>query len=102
MPSSEMPAASVTVADLYHEVVAMRADLAALLTKIERADERGVSAERVQTDHEGRLRSLESAVPSSLEVRIMSLEKFRWQIAGGIFAILALGVLIEWLLWSKK
>jgi hypothetical protein len=92
----------VTVADLYHEVVAMRADLAALLTKIERADERGAAAEGRVADHEVRLRQLESAVPSSLEVRIMSLEKFRWQIAGGIIAIQILGVLVQWFVFSKK
>lgn len=99
---SDVPTSNVTVADLYHEMVAMRADLAAVLAKVERADDRGGRTERTQTDHESRIRTLEVAVPSSLEVRIMSLEKFRWQIAGGIFAIQALGVLVEWLLWSKK
>lgn len=97
-----MPASSVTVADLYHELVAMRADLAAWKLKMERAEDRGVRADQAQADHESRIRALETAVPSSLEVRIMSLEKFRWQIAGGIFAIQVLGVLVEWLVFSRK
>jgi hypothetical protein len=98
----EIPASSVTVADLYHELVGMRADLATMLTKMERVDERGMTAERIQSDHETRMRALETALPSSLEGRIMALEKFRWQIAGALLAINAMAVLIEWLIWSPK
>ena len=76
---SDIPASSVTVADLYHELVGMRADVAAMLLKMERVDARGTNSERVQADQESRLRTLENAIPSSLEVRIMTLEKFRWQ-----------------------
>ena len=32
----------------------------------------------------------------------MTLEKFRWQILGALVAINALGVLVEWLIWSPK
>lgn len=99
---AEPSAFNVSLSDLYHELVALRQDVSVALAKMERTNERATAAEQRVTDHETRLRELEGAVPSSLEVRIMSLEKFRWQIAGGIFAIQALGVLVEWLLWSKK
>ena len=99
---AEPSAFNVSLSDLYHELVALRQDVSVALAKMERTNERASAADQRVADHETRLRDLESAVPSSLEVRIMSLEKFRWQIAGGIFAIQALGVLVEWLLWSKK
>jgi len=102
MAMGEIPASGVTVADLYHEMVGLRADVTAALTKMERSNERGASAERVQLDHEARMRVLENAVPSSLEVRIMALEKFRWQIAGALVAIQVLAVLVEYFLWSAK
>jgi len=102
MALGEIPASSVTVADLYHEMVGLRADVTAALTKMERSDARGTAIENAQADHEARLRALENAVPSSLEVRIMTLEKFRWQILGALVAINALGVLVEWLIWSPK
>ena len=102
MGIGEIPASSVTVADLYHELVGMRADLATMLTKMERVDERGANAERVQADHEARLRALETAVPSSLEGRIQALEKFRWQIAGALLALNAMAILIEWIIFSPK
>lgn len=100
MPAGEIPAASVTVADLYHELVGMRTDVATMLTKMERVDERGAASDRTQADHETRLRDLENAVPSSLEVRIMALEKFRWQIVGALIVINVLAVLVEWLIFN--
>jgi len=102
MASGDIAASSVTVADLYHELVGMRADVATMLTKMEQVDERGTASDRVQADHETRLRGLENAVPSLLEVRIMALEKFRWQVLGALVAINGLGVLLEWLLWSPR
>jgi len=99
----------ITIADLFHaqerctaEVAAFRADLAALRSMIERADERHGNSERIQSDHETRLRNMENAIPSALEVRIMALEKFRWQIAGALVAINGLAVLLEWLIFSGK
>lgn len=92
----------MTISDLYHELTGLRQDVTTALSQMERTNERAAGAEQRVSDHESRIRTLENAVPSSLEMRIMSLEKFRWQIAGGIFAIQALGVLVEWLLWSKK
>ena len=102
MAPAEIPGSSVTVADLYHEMVGLRADVTAALTKMERSNERGAAAERVQSDHEARLRVLENAVPSSLEVRMMALEKFRWQIAGALVVLNAMAIVIEWLIFSPK
>jgi hypothetical protein len=100
MPPGEIPASSVTVTDLYHELVGMRADVAAMLTKMERVDERAVNSERVVGDHESRLRTLETAVPTSLEGRILALEKFRWQIIGALVVLNVLAVLVEWLIFN--
>jgi len=102
MATGEIPASNVTVADLYHEIAGLRADVTAALTRMERSDERGASFERVQSDHETRLRTLETAVPSSLEGRMMALEKFRWQVAGALIVINALSILVEWALWAPK
>ena len=98
----EISGSSVTISDLYHELVALRTDVAAALSKMERTSERAAGAERAQADHEARLRTLENAIPSSLEVRIMTLEKFRWQVLGALVAINGLGVLVEWLIWAPK
>lgn len=102
MAMGEIPASGVTISDLYHELVALRTDVAAALSKMERTNERAAAAERAQSDHEARLRALENAIPSSLEVRIMTLEKFRWQVLGALLAINTLGIVIEWLLWAPK
>ena len=102
MPLGEPSAFNVSLSDLYHELVALRQDVSVALAKMERTNERANAADQRVADHETRLRDLESAVPSSLEVRIMSLEKFRWQIAGGIVAIQVLGVLVQWFVFSKK
>ena len=102
MPAPEIPASNVTVADLYHEIAGLRADVTAALTRMERSDERGAGLERTQADHEARVRALENAIPSSLEVRIMALEKFRWQIAGALVVIQVLAVVIEYFLLSAK
>ena len=48
------------------------------------------------------MRALENAIPSSLEVRIMALEKFRWQVAGALVVIQVLAVVIEYFLLSAK
>jgi len=98
----EIPASGVTISDLYHELVALRADVAAALSKMERANERAATAERLQADHETRLRTLENAVPSSLEVRMMALEKFRWQIAGALVVLNVMAIIIEWFIFSPK
>ena len=102
MPLGEPSAFNVSLSDLYHELAALRETVTAALTKMERTNERANAAEQRVTDHESRIRDLETAVPSSLEIRIMALEKFRWQVAGGIIAIQTLGVLVEWLIFSKR
>ena len=92
----------VTISDLYHELVGLRTDVAQMLTKMERVEERSAAFDRGLADHETRVRALENAVPSSLEVRIMALEKFRWQIAGALVVIQVLAVVIEYFLLSAK
>ena len=99
---AEIPGSSVTISDLYHELVGMRADLAAALTRMERSEARSTATEHVQSDHETRIRTLETAIPSSLEVRIMALEKFRWQVVGALVVIQALGIIVEWVFLAPK
>ena len=99
---AEPSAFNVSLSDLYHELVALRQDVSVALAKMERTNERANAADQRVADHETRLRDLESAVPSSLEVRIMSLEKFRWQVLGALVVINALGVAIEWFILPIK
>lgn len=112
---SELPAAQVTIGDLYRELVGMRTDVAKVLTRMERIDERNHQADQLHTDHEGRIRTAEheigkagSAVESltakaaDTEGRMRSLEKFRWQVIGALITINALAVIIEWLIWSPR
>lgn len=50
---------TVTIADLYRELVGMRSDLTRVLTHQEAIDVRNVSADRIHADVEARLRTLE-------------------------------------------
>ena len=95
---------SVTIADLYRELLAMRTDVTQALSRLERVDERNHAAERVQDDHETRLRVLESApdVPADLEGRVRALEKMAWKLTGAFAVVNALAVLVEWLIWSHR
>ena len=56
---TELPAGTVTIADLYRELVGMRSDLSAALTRIEVIDTQTKEAALVHSDHETRLRLLE-------------------------------------------
>lgn len=69
---TELAPGSVTVADLYRELVGMRADLSTVLTRQERIDVRSDAADRLNLDHEARLRMLES---------------FRWKLTGIALAV---------------
>lgn len=64
---TELQVGQVTVADLYRELVGMRADLSKVLTHQEAVDTRNQNADRIHADHEARLRML---------------EKFRYTLAG--------------------
>jgi hypothetical protein len=99
---SELPTGQVTIGDLYRELVGMRGDLARSLSKLEVMEARHGDAERQQADHEGRLRTMEASIPTGLEGRVMALEKFRFQLLGALIVVQGLGVVIEWLLWSRK
>ncbi len=99
---TDTPSGSVTIADLYQAIMAMRAEVNTALSRLVLVESHSTDAERTQSDHESRLRTLENAIPSSLEVRIMALEKFRWQVLGALVAINGLGVLVEWLIWSPR
>ncbi len=112
---SELPVTSVTVADLYRELVGMRTDVAKVLTRLERVDERNHSADQIHTDHEGRIRAgehdlnklqsvSETLVRDSADMqgRLRSLEKFRWQIAGALILIEILAVAVQYALFSRK
>jgi hypothetical protein len=99
---TELPANQVTMGDLYREIVGLRADLTRSLSKLEVIESRNGEADRLHADHEARLRSLEHALPTGLDGRMMSLEKFRWQVVGALIAINALAVIVEWVLFNRK
>ena len=63
----DLPLGTVTMGDLYRELVGMRSDIAKALTRIEVIDTRNVDADRIHSDFEARLRIL---------------EKFRYTLAG--------------------
>ena len=52
---------SVTIGDLYRELVGMRSDLSRVLAHQEATDLINSSAERIHADHEARIRVMESA-----------------------------------------
>ena len=56
---TDLVAGSITVADLYRELVGMRSDLARVLAHQEATDLINRSAEQIHADHEARLRALE-------------------------------------------
>ena len=95
---TEIPSSQVTIGDLYRELVGMRGDLSRSLSKLEVIESRNNDADRIHNDHESRLRTAEAAIPTGLEGRMMSLEKFRWQVAGALLIINALAVVVEWAL----
>jgi len=56
---SDLVPGTVTIADLYRELVGMRSDLTRVLTHQEAIDTRNISADRIHADMEARLRVLE-------------------------------------------
>lgn len=56
---TDLQAGTVTVADLYRELVGMRHDVTAALTRIEVIDAARPSSEKQLADHENRIRKLE-------------------------------------------
>lgn len=83
MADAGLPAGTVTIADLYRELVGMRNDVARALTRIEVIDSRNGDADKLHSDHEQRIRAL---------------EQFRWKLAGIaiVMAIIA-GFVTAWL-----
>lgn len=66
---TELAPGQVTIADLYRELTGMRQDIGRALTRIEVMDARTADADRLHTDHEARIRSLEA---------------FKWKLAGAV------------------
>jgi hypothetical protein len=64
---SELAPGAVTTADLYRELVGMRADIVKALTRVEVIDTRTTADEAMRQDH---------------EMRIRGLEAFRWKLTG--------------------
>jgi hypothetical protein len=87
------------VGSLATEMSALRGDVSRALTRIEVGEERHAAAALAVSDHEARIRAIESTAPREhvreivqLQARIMRLERFRYTLAG---AMLALQVLIS-------
>jgi hypothetical protein len=72
MSIHELPAGIVTVADLYREVSATRTDVAQAMERLAVADALSKRAEFTSNDH---------------EVRIRTLERFKWQMLGAASAV---------------
>ncbi len=64
---NELAPGTVTVADLYRELTGLRTDVGKALIRLEHVDTVNQAAEQLHSDHEARLRVLES---------------FRWKAAG--------------------
>ena len=56
---TELAPGSVTIADLYRELIGMRNDINKALTRIEVLDTRHTDIDQLGRDHESRLRALE-------------------------------------------
>lgn len=85
---SDMQPGTVTMADLYRELVAMRTDVARALTRIEVIDSRNGDADKLHADHESRIRTLEA---------------FRWKLVGIALAVsLTCGVLSGYLTYLSQ
>ena len=72
MTAPELAPGSVTVADLYRELIGLRSDIVRALTRVERIDTVNQAADEIHRDHEMRLRGLES---------------FRWKLAGACLTL---------------
>lgn len=73
----------VTMADIYHELVAMRTDVGKTLASLQVMTVRNEASDKLHSDHESRLRALET---------------FRWKLAGIMAVVtLVIGFLSAWL-----
>ena len=92
----------ITLRDVYDQqlrtgdqVSQMRGDLSTLTATV---DARFDTGSRKLDDHEGRLRTLEAAVPERLELRVTALERLAWKLIGAFAAINLCAVVAEWYL----
>lgn len=89
---------SLTITDLYSEIVGLRGDVRGAMLRIEVTDVRGVQAVTDLADHENRIRALQAAVPDNLAVRLSGLERWQWKATGVVVVLSVLaGVLAGWL-----
>lgn len=77
---TELAAGQVTIADLYRELTGMRTDLGKALTRLEVMDTEHKSTSGQLGDHEMRLRSLEA---------------FRWKLAGIALAVASIAGIVS-------
>lgn len=87
---NEIPAGSVTIADLFRVMTEMRNDVGNALTRLEVISSRNQAADQLHRDHETRIRAIES---------------WRWRAAGAATAAgLLAGGLGSWagLILSRK
>lgn len=69
---TELAPGAVTTADLYRELVGMRADIVKALTRVEVIDAQNADAHAALADHETRIRLLEA---------------FRWKLTGVVLFV---------------
>lgn len=98
MTASELPSAAITIGDLYRELVTIRTDMASMLIETKVIATRHEATQADISDHEGRIRGIEAALPPQLSSRLVTVEK--WQLRAGAvvgFIGLVVGILSGYL-----
>lgn len=105
-----------TIKDLYQQqqvlertladsLGALNVTLTAIRGHLEQVDTRNTAADQIHAEHAERIRATEQLVDRAgvatvipdHEVRMRSLERFRWTLLGAVIAINALATVIEYL-----
>lgn len=94
MTSPHIPSGTVTAADLFGEVTAVRRDVAEVLGKVGIIDARYQAVAGQLADHESRIRTVEARMPDNLIPRLTSLERWQWKAAAVISTLAAVAGLL--------
>lgn len=94
MTSPAIPPGTVTAADLFGEVSAVRRDVAKVLSEVGIIDARYQAVAGQLADHESRTRAIEGRLPDHLITRLAAVERWQWKAAAVISTLAAVaGVL---------
>lgn len=95
MTSPPIPSGTVTAADLFGEVTAVRRDVAALLGTVGIIDARYQAQAGQLADHESRIRTAEARLPDNLMTRLAAVERWQWKAAAVIATLAAVAGLLS-------